>query len=327
MNLANALTGRLNGHTSYDWVIDTARRSEYIVADNVLEYIWDIWYPNTYDLNRDSWSKNSNPLNFPNVAPPFQQFLVGFNNFPKIIGEVDRGSLFYHYRSCAFGVQCMAYEITNRLPKEYIDVLTMLNTNRAKLHAEGVRWMMFFFPFWVWKKTKSIEPPYMSFMMLVKDDGKPYKFGMEYDGDLLEEFVKQNNATKEEVTQDWRETYEPFIYSTLTALTMIHCRNVDLVESKPFSSIGKRHTFKKKQKSNKVTFRTIKISDTLKRVLDQEGQIHKVGVQSALHTCRGHFKDYRHGSGLFGKHQDIYWFNEHKRGDADYGRIIKDYKL
>lgn len=44
-----------------------------------------------------------------------------------------------------------------------------------------------------------------------------------------------------------------------------------------------------------------------------------------LHLCRGHFKDYRESSGLFGKLKGLYWFDAHARGSADVGVVEKEY--
>lgn len=46
-----------------------------------------------------------------------------------------------------------------------------------------------------------------------------------------------------------------------------------------------------------------------------------------LHICRGHFKDYRNGAGLFGKYKGLYWWDEHARGDEEHGVVVKDYEV
>ena len=56
----------------------------------------------------------------------------------------------------------------------------------------------------------------------------------------------------------------------------------------------------------------------MQQVLRQVGRSDEVGPPKALHICRGHFKDYRR-SGLFGKHQGLYWFDMHVRGTAERG--------
>ena len=65
----------------------------------------------------------------------------------------------------------------------------------------------------------------------------------------------------------------------------------------------------------------------MKKVLKTEGGIDEVGLQRALHICRGHFKDYRDGKGLFGKHKGLYWWDSTVKGNANNGEIKKDYAL
>jgi len=50
-------------------------------------------------------------------------------------------------------------------------------------------------------------------------------------------------------------------------------------------------------------------------------------VQRAIHVCRGHFKSYEEGDGLFGRHHGLYWWSHQMRGNAAAGEIIKDYRM
>ncbi len=62
-----------------------------------------------------------------------------------------------------------------------------------------------------------------------------------------------------------------------------------------------------------------------RKIRDGEGA--KTGIKQRMHICRGHFKDYRDGPGLFGKYQDIYWWEHHVRGDSDIGVVHKTYEI
>lgn len=62
-------------------------------------------------------------------------------------------------------------------------------------------------------------------------------------------------------------------------------------------------------------------------ILKSEGNIDEVGLQRALHICRGHFKDYSKGKGLFGKYKGLYWWDSQVRGTEEAGRIEKDYNI
>ena len=65
----------------------------------------------------------------------------------------------------------------------------------------------------------------------------------------------------------------------------------------------------------------------MKRVLRTEGGIENVGAKQALHLVRGHFKDFRDGPGLFGKHKGIYWWEGSLRGSLSKGKVEKEYHV
>ena len=65
----------------------------------------------------------------------------------------------------------------------------------------------------------------------------------------------------------------------------------------------------------------------MKKVLREEGKSEETGLKHALHICRGHFKDYRDGKGLFGRYKDIYWWESQVRGNGEHGVVLKDYNV
>ena len=75
-----------------------------------------------------------------------------------------------------------------------------------------------------------------------------------------------------------------------------------------------------------MTFKTLEI-EPMKRILRTEGQSEKTGLRQALHICRGHFKDYSKGGGLFGKYKGLYWWESQVRGSVSEGTIVKDYSV
>jgi hypothetical protein len=58
------------------------------------------------------------------------------------------------------------------------------------------------------------------------------------------------------------------------------------------------------------------VIEPLKQILRQEGGHQQGGnsLQKALHICRGHFRDYREGRGLFGKYHQLVWMPSLVRG-------------
>lgn len=109
------------------------------------------------------------------------------------------------------------------------------------------------------------------------------------------------------------------------AISLIHCKNTALVDRVVPEKIQKAR--RRRGKDPKVVYKTLEISP-MKQILRTEGRSAEVGLQKALHICRGHFKDYRE-KGLFGSesHKGIYWWDMHIRGVPEAGVVIKDYKL
>lgn len=74
------------------------------------------------------------------------------------------------------------------------------------------------------------------------------------------------------------------------------------------------------------SFHTLNIKP-MKEVIASESIRNGVGFHNALHICRGHFKDYSKGAGLFGKNKGLYWWEMHMRGKADLGVVDKQFNI
>lgn len=75
-----------------------------------------------------------------------------------------------------------------------------------------------------------------------------------------------------------------------------------------------------------LDYRVLNI-EPMKAVMSTEGCLESDGPKVALHLCRGHFKDFRNGPGLFGKHKGIFWWEGSVRGSLSKGRVDKDYSV
>lgn len=115
----------------------------------------------------------------------------------------------------------------------------------------------------------------------------------------------------------------PFLF----ALSLLHCKNVKL-EDVPVPP--KVQVKREKRGVPSVTFKTL-VVEPMRQQVRREAAADPTGEQNhikrALHIARGHFKDYRNGTGLFGKYQDIYWWDMQVRGSASVGEVIKDYRV
>lgn len=106
----------------------------------------------------------------------------------------------------------------------------------------------------------------------------------------------------------------------LLAISFLHCKNVSIVSHEPPAKRSARRN------RPKIRFHTLHI-EPIKRILKTEGGAEETGIKHALHICRGHFKDFTKGKGLFGRYKEIYWWDSQVRGSGIKGAVLKDYEV
>lgn len=111
----------------------------------------------------------------------------------------------------------------------------------------------------------------------------------------------------------------PFFF----AIALMNAKNVSLVDAPLPPKVARR---REKDGKAALTFKTLHIEPMRARV-KQETKPGESETKVAMHLCRGHFKDYRDGAGLFGKYKGLYWWESQVRGAEENGRVIKDYEL
>jgi hypothetical protein len=103
---------------------------------------------------------------------------------------------------------------------------------------------------------------------------------------------------------DVMRSFVIWLHPTLLAVSFLHCKNVTVVENTVDKPLAKRHY--ERHGEWPVKYKTLVI-EPLKQILRHEGRSGEVGVPKAMHICRGHFRDYREGRGLFGKYHQLVW--------------------
>ena len=115
-----------------------------------------------------------------------------------------------------------------------------------------------------------------------------------------------------------------FMIIPFAAISFMHCKNVEILSKEVPSKLQEAR--KKRGKRPLVTIKVLEIKPVV-RILKEEGEIDSKGLKYALHLCRGHFKDFSKGLGLFGKYKGLYWWEAQARGKISKGVVLKDYKL
>jgi len=115
------------------------------------------------------------------------------------------------------------------------------------------------------------------------------------------------------------------LIGTLMTFSFMNCKNVSM----PTLREGSKQTYTptavgERKPITKIYTLTI---DPIKKIIQSKCNGQSNLTPKSLHICRGHFKDFSHGKGLFGQHKGIYWWPMQTRGNEKYGKIIKDYKV
>lgn len=121
----------------------------------------------------------------------------------------------------------------------------------------------------------------------------------------------------------------PMLTALLMGLTLAHCKNVELVSQEPPDKLSNRAM--KHYGKHLIKYHILKVNP-LRTVVHVDGgednpEKSKESHPKPLTIFRGHFKDFRDGKGLFGKYKEIYWWDQHVRGNEENGVVIKDYAV
>lgn len=291
-------------------IVDMLPQAEMILADNVFSYFFEV--SSMADVKGEDVTLDLNfKTHLPNNAPPFPVFFVGTDTF-KVQGINAAGVLF------------VAKDTLDAQHDVFIDAYLPAAgaSSRLELKRQGVRWAVYAMPFLI--KEDVYHLPVTCVIFGVFEDGGIQNMGFFHDLDYCEDIANRDRCTIEEVQDEMLDLAALTVFPALLTINFMHCRNVEVTEHLPNRKASEKR--ERKRGHPLIKFRTLRI-EPIKKVLREEGQIESNGLGVALHICRGHFKDYRDGKGLFGKHKDMYWWDMQSRGSADLGTVLKDYKM
>jgi hypothetical protein len=101
------------------------------------------------------------------------------------------------------------------------------------------------------------------------------------------------------------------IIPLLFALSLMHCKNVETIQSAPVPP----KVAKARAKSGvpDIRYRTIVVHPVARRSVSDNGK----GGKHTLRGVRGHFKHFEQGKGLFGKWHGTYWWGDWRVADIE----------
>jgi len=241
-----------------------------ILCDNVADY----YYQGT---DQEQWNI---PEHFVNLAPPFHQCWMEHRMPTQIISK-----------------ECGTSDLRGMMCDGRAGVL-VTGIERHELTAEGIhadtKWVLWFELFLDYGKLirrGEIDGPNGSMFMQIDANGA-----------LLETPFMQPLCGPEynEIMRQMIGWLNPF----LLTITFLHCKNVTMAENHVDKPLAKKYHAKTGVWPTK--YRTLVI-EPLKNILRTQGRSGEHGLPKAMHICRGHFRDYREGPGLFGKYKALVW--------------------
>jgi hypothetical protein len=177
---------------------------------------------------------------------------------------------------------------------------------------------------WIYLTMDFLEFPH-------KNDGEhisglrgPYHIGtisVAEDGTLLNFWMSHGSILSED------ESVQVAMASLVgwTTLAMLNCANIEQVAHKAPDAFQKARI--KSGKKPLVSYHTVRVDlGKTPRAVAAE-QLPGDGSTPRLHKKRGHMKDYRRGSGLFGRYKGIWYWGPMLAGSKDEGVVVSDYEV
>jgi len=287
-----------------------------ILADNVYHYYM-------VDNPKDKWSVTD----FPNLAPPFENFFVE-GAMPSMIN--NNGNLIprpAHLRGVRTGVHFVAMEFESPEQIEYTRHYFKQIGYQKALPIESAKWCLRLTPYAGDGKTISHAPGHVC--LFIDDQGAVIPLdppaNESYTMYILDpKYNHLSETDAQKLLHDMNESSPMMIYPALLTISFMHCKNVYMERQRPPAALSKKH--ERRHGKPLCTWRTLTI-EPMKKILRTEGKSESVGLPRSLHICHGHFKDYTKGKGLFGKHHGNYWWPWRVQGDPETGVSGKDYKV
>lgn len=271
----------------FDKMIEVLKDAKVFVIDNVAQYYFEVTEQDFFDISSD----------FPNIAPVYESMFFEYSlpEFVRHKGFIEKSTIPVSLRKYIRSGLLIHSEKTS-------DGWTMTGLPFMRTDSKHIG-RLFAFSIKIEKDGSVIDSD--KALTVYYDDGHT---------DLLRRLGKKRIV----------DMIAQFMHPALMALSFMHCKNVEIISNNPPIKLSRKNI--KEYGRPLVTYKTLSI-EPLKQILRSEGDADNTGVKQALHICRGHFKDFSKGDGLFGKYKGLYWWSSHIRGDSSRGVVVKDYSI
>lgn len=271
--------------------------------DNVTEYLFA-------GTDQEIWTAKD----FPNQAPPFP--VIWFESVsPTFILSKNPSE-----RAVAIKRQLVAEGMDERKPLDRGYGVLFVSAGRDDDPPES-RWEIHMHYFR--HEHGGVVGPIAEFRQVISEQGEPFDEGeVVIDGSIAES-MSRFDQPGEPFGQAAVNALSPVFFPVRLAISFMHCKNVKVEEQLPSRQIRRAA----ERKGDPIERYIVLDIMPMREVLRTEGRSESVGLQRALHICRGHFSTYTEERPLFGKYAGRFWIPSHVRGSADAGKIEKDYRV
>jgi hypothetical protein len=238
-----------------------------LLIDNVAEYF--------YTSEQEHWDLRDD---FPNLAPPYPAFWCEHKMVKRIhskeCGDTDVSALVPHGR---IGLLIHGIDPTEA------------NGEGIPENTRWILWCELFVDFG--ERNITATGPHGSVFLAIDANG------VIINCPSMQSFAEQEHA-------DVMRGYITWFNPAFLAMSFLHCKNVTVVDNHVDKALAKK--YRARTGISPCSYKTLVI-EPLKTILRGEGRSGELGLQKAMHICRGHFRDYREGRGLFGKYHQLVW--------------------
>jgi hypothetical protein len=253
-----------------------------LVIDNVAEYFYAGTDQEEWNIERD----------FPNLAPPFPMFWAE-HKLVRTIHSKEYGDT----------------DVTRIMPQGGRVGQLFIAAERDQVTGtdipESARWILWCELFVDYgKRDVAADGPHGSVFLCIDAEGRivgnpsMQSYASEQDAEMMKKLIAWFNPT-------------------LLAISFLHCKNVTIIDNPVPAKLARRYR-ERHGGAGLTGFKTLVI-EPLKQILRTQGRSGEHGLAKALHICRGHFRDYRQGAGLFGKYHQLVWTPATVRGTKGKG--------
>jgi hypothetical protein len=295
--------------------------TQVVVADQVTEYFFAM-------NDKEYWDVED----FPNVAPPFENFWVETSAPSKIVSE-EHGVI--PWRGPSSPLNWRGGRRPSRWGALFLKspIENMLEDSRLKMaypREEVLENVAHWVNITLFLEAENATSAIWAWGMPVKKDGTIWtKFdpvlnervsGLSYTL-IPEQKEWLNEPGGHEAYRNMRSEAHTYIHPLLLAVCFMHAKNVTLTHHEPSRGMVRKQL--RRGRVPPLAYKVLEVGP-IARILNASNKSGEgTDLKLALHRCRGHFKTYTQDAPLLGRHAGSFFWAEQWRGKPEDGHAVR----